>query len=301
MAQQFGRSKRTNSPLPYSSKLLQRHWVEHSNELHHQRLEAIARTHGPNAADSRWGVRDHAGVSDPRRQTYAHLRDNLKREQLEEERYSSIDSQNRSLVGRLGKLAVEAPIFSPERAVELKPFVRLSPAQHPRISPPGSRGAQGSPDKGSLNAAFRKAEAARIARENYSLAVRIHATHTAYSQAQMLAQRRQVEYYLGSMTDFPERCARVAACGTGGRCGAAWYGPARAAPPHMLVPRILPSSRPPARAARPTRSRARARARPRVRANRAARRPRARSRLTRARSACRRRRTRAGRPLARSC
>ena len=55
--------------------------------------------------DTRWGGR-HNGVKDWKQPSYNHVRTNLKRAQIQDERFAEIELENNVLLAKLGKICL---------------------------------------------------------------------------------------------------------------------------------------------------------------------------------------------------
>jgi E3 ubiquitin-protein ligase TRIP12 len=105
-----------------------------------------------------------------------HIRNNLKREQMLEDRYSEIDNENRILLKKMSDI------------MKTKNTPRTEQQQ---------QGPQ------SLNRDSRKKELLRITRENQSILKRIQQAQPQYNHIQWEADHRRNQYYLQNCAEYP--------------------------------------------------------------------------------------------------
>ena len=160
-------SSRNKEP-PISNHAVHDRATARSLERHHQRLRTIAQQN-----IRPYNVGDGWSHSKPR---YEHLTHNLKRAQLEGERYADISRDNQNLLRKIALMEQSAVLDPTEGTWEFAPGVRLNRFQVPVIDhcislQPQMRGAAKVPE--SLNRGARKRELERITRENLGIVQRI--------------------------------------------------------------------------------------------------------------------------------
>lgn len=104
-----------------------------------------------------------------------HLRNNMKREQLLEDRYYEIDRDNRILLQKMSDI-MKSPTYSSERA---------------KSGPP------------SLNRDSRKTELMRITHENHAILKRIQSTQPVYNHVSWEQDYRRSATYLKNTCEYP--------------------------------------------------------------------------------------------------
>ena len=116
-------SVRINAETPVANRTV--HELEQTNRhrMHMQRLHDIS-VSGKRRADlgNSWKV-------GPQRTkpTYPHLRDNLKKQQVESERFDTIERENRLLLEKMSALMASGSVLDPtEGTWEFQPGVRLN-------------------------------------------------------------------------------------------------------------------------------------------------------------------------------
>lgn len=75
--------------MPKSNKILDEKWQTHLQQMHKERLKTIK-----------------AGVDNKQPQKYPHLQQNLKKQQLDEERFSTIERENYLLLDKMSHIMV---------------------------------------------------------------------------------------------------------------------------------------------------------------------------------------------------
>lgn len=105
-----------------------------------------------------------------------HIRTNLKKEQMLEERYSAIDRENRILLNKMCEIMKPPP------------------------KPPADKRPEGPP---SLNHHARKKELLRITQENQHILRRIQQAQPVYNHVEWEAANRQKVAYLKNRCEFP--------------------------------------------------------------------------------------------------
>ena len=108
---------------------------------------------------------------------FSHLRSNLKKQQVEEERFTEIERNNRILLSRMSS------IMRKGAAIDNKPTSHNAPK--------------------SLNSIKRKQELDRITRENQNILKRIQARKPTYSVAALEDNARKQRQYLANLAEFP--------------------------------------------------------------------------------------------------
>jgi len=120
-------------------------------------------------------VRPLVDTSEPKAVQFDHVRMNLKKEQMLEERYTEIDRENRILLKKMSNIAKQS---SPPNTVRV-------------------------PGPSSLNRDARKRELLRITSDNQSILKRIQQAQPVYNHVEMQGERRKQQTYLRNCTDFP--------------------------------------------------------------------------------------------------
>eukprot|EP00928_Gymnodinium_smaydae_P073220 TRINITY_DN56456_c0_g1_i1.p1 TRINITY_DN56456_c0_g1~~TRINITY_DN56456_c0_g1_i1.p1 ORF type:complete len:491 (+),score=79.96 TRINITY_DN56456_c0_g1_i1:199-1473(+) len=121
--------------------------------------------------------------SQPYVSTMTHIRQNLKKEQMMEERYSEIDRHNRILLKKMSDI-----MNTPRSEGSGTPRV---PAGTPRLGPV------------SLNRESRKKEMMRITRDNQKILSRIQKAQPTYSRVEWEITHARNTRYLKSIVEFP--------------------------------------------------------------------------------------------------
>jgi len=119
-------------------------------------------------------VRPLVDTSEPKAAHFDHVRMNLKKEQMLEERYTEIDRENRILLKKMSNIAKQTP---PNSA---------------RLSGPNS-----------LNQNARKRELLRITSDNQAILKRIQQAQPVYNHVEMQGEHRKQQTYLRNCTEFP--------------------------------------------------------------------------------------------------
>lgn len=179
-----------NSELPVSNRTIHNLDLYNKQRMHRQRLYEIA-VSGKRRADlgNSW---------QKSRPTYPHLRENLKRAQLQSERFDAIERENHILLQKMSSLMVGGSVLDPtEGTWEFRPGVRLNKFQMPVIDHGIShqpqmpqRGAAKEPE--SLNWGARRRELERITQENQGIVHRIQARESYYPHTSY--QRRSADH-----------------------------------------------------------------------------------------------------------
>ena len=160
---------------------------------HQQRLREIDMGRRRSALGDKWRQGPLAS-----RPAYAHVRQNLKRAQLQNERYDAIERENRILLHKMSALMTAGSVIDPtEGTWEFSPGVRLNRFQVPVVDHGISlqprmpqRGAAREPE--SLNSGARRRELERITNENRGIVHRIQERGSQFSRAQW--QQRSDEH-----------------------------------------------------------------------------------------------------------
>ena len=134
-----------------------------------------------------------AGVDHNAPKMYPHLYQKLKKAQLEEERCSDIERDNRTLVKRMTEIMQRSGIDS------VKPASMVA----------------------SLNGVRRKQELSRITQENHSLMRRIQERQPTYSHLQWEQDRERNEQLCERICKYPYRPGNAASPGSTARSGSA--------------------------------------------------------------------------------
>ena len=151
------------------------------------------------SVETRWG-QTWNGVKDQKQPTYAHVRANLKRAQIQDERFAEIELENTVLLGKLSKILRR----SRNPTVGTRDWtggIRLTPNQVPVIdhwisADTTAFGAAVEPS--SLNLSRRRAERERIEVENRALVARLQATRSTYDREKLDEDNAKRERWLAS-------------------------------------------------------------------------------------------------------
>jgi len=146
--------------IPVGNKLCADRNRQRNQELHRQRLKAM---------------RPQVDTSEPQVVHLDHLRNNLKREQLLEERYFEIDRENKILLQKMSEI------------------MRHSTYKN-------ERGQSGPP---SLNRDLRKTELMRITQENQAILKRIQKAQPIYNHVEWEDSYKRSEAYLANKCEYP--------------------------------------------------------------------------------------------------
>mmetsp|Transcript_2561 Transcript_2561/g.7049 ORF Transcript_2561/g.7049 Transcript_2561/m.7049 type:complete len:241 (+) Transcript_2561:83-805(+) len=128
--------------MPRANKILEEKWVKHCQDLHRKKLKEM---------------RSYVDTTAPTTTRLSHLSENLKKQQLDEERYSQIERENYLLLDKMSYIMT-----------------------HPQLLDEKYMGAPVSYGK-SLNKEFRKRELMRITEENQQILRRIQQKEPHYS------------------------------------------------------------------------------------------------------------------------
>jgi E3 ubiquitin-protein ligase TRIP12 len=121
------------------------------------------------------GMRPQVDTSEPHVKSLYHLQNNLKREQLEEEKYQNIDRENKILLQKMSDIM-----------------------QHKTYS--AIRAASGPP---SMNRDARKVELMRITRENQNILQRIQKAQPVLNHVEWANQHRQNQVRMKNACEYP--------------------------------------------------------------------------------------------------
>lgn len=125
-------------------------------------------------------MKPQVNTAEPAAWAMDHVRINLKREQLLEERYSEIDRENRILLDKMSSIMRE----------------KMTP-RTPRETQVQGKGPV------SLNKDFRKKELIRITKENQSILKRIQQAQPIYNHVQWEGDHRRQHQYLQNCCEYP--------------------------------------------------------------------------------------------------
>jgi len=153
--------------IPAGSKICAKREERRRHEQHKQRIQ---------------GVRPMVDTSLPPGAFMDHVRSNLKREQLLEERYSEIDRENRILLKKMATI-----MTSPSPNVPKRPLVAERP----------------SPGPTSLNRETRRKELLKITQENQQILKRIQKAQPSYNHVEMEGNHRRHMGYLRNCAEYP--------------------------------------------------------------------------------------------------
>ncbi|OQR92913.1 hypothetical protein ACHHYP_03094 [Achlya hypogyna] len=163
-----------NRKIGFDNRVCYEREVQRAQKLHQDRLRSMQSTSFSPAAN-------RLDNSPPKR--YPHLDANLKKCQLNADRYQQIYDENQHLMRKMNKIVATHPT---ESAVEFRPGMRLTIEQTPMLdsylSPQSlSRGC--AIEKGSMNKGFRQREHEKIEEENRKMLARLTNKKSAYSAA----------------------------------------------------------------------------------------------------------------------
>ena len=108
-------------------------------------------------------------------QTYPHVRENAKRAQMEAERNSSIERENKILLGKMYSIMNAEPAYKMDNKVSVT----------------------------SLNMTVRKQEYDRIARENQAIMQRILQRESEFNTAKLNLEWKETQRYLRNISEYP--------------------------------------------------------------------------------------------------
>jgi E3 ubiquitin-protein ligase TRIP12 len=120
-------------------------------------------------------MRPQVDTKEPKVLQFDHIRNNLKREQMLEERYTQIDRENMTLLKKMSDI-MKHPTFSVPKEVK-------GPV--------------------SLNRDFRKAELIRITKENQAILKRIQSAQPIYNHVEWEEAHNKNEHYLRNCCEYP--------------------------------------------------------------------------------------------------
>eukprot|EP00966_Prymnesium_polylepis_P059617 1382415-Prymnesium_polylepis.1 len=187
-----------NSDMVTANRTISRMTIARAQERHWRKLAHIAqRNIRPNNVNNRWQTNHHKS-----RPMYGHLYCNLKRDQIQDERFVEIERENRILLDKMSQLMVPTQHADPtEGTWEFSPGVRLNRFQVPvtdhGISHSPARPQFGQAQiKDSLNGGFRRRELERITSENRGIVSRIQSQVTAYPNEEWSEHSRRHDRYM---------------------------------------------------------------------------------------------------------
>ncbi len=167
--------------MPRLNKHLDDKWVKHCQNLHKQKLEHMkaAIDNKPPPRSDRIFFRSNDGAILTYDFRYIHLAQNLKKQQMEEERYSKIERDNYLLLDKMSYIMT-----------------------HPQLLDEKYMGAPVTFGK-SLNKEHRKRELMRITEENLHILKRIQHKEPYYSHLEWEEKARRDEEYLKNCAEYP--------------------------------------------------------------------------------------------------
>mmetsp|Transcript_2563 Transcript_2563/g.7062 ORF Transcript_2563/g.7062 Transcript_2563/m.7062 type:complete len:286 (+) Transcript_2563:83-940(+) len=154
--------------MPRANKILEEKWVKHCQDLHRKKLKEM---------------RSYVDTTAPTTTRLSHLSENLKKQQLDEERYSQIERENYLLLDKMSYIMT-----------------------HPQLLDEKYMGAPVSYGK-SLNKEFRKRELMRITEENQQILRRIQQKEPHYSHLEWEEKARRDDEYLRNCSEYPNMLA----------------------------------------------------------------------------------------------
>jgi len=148
--------------MPRLNKHLDDKWVKHCQKLHRQRLKEMK-----------------PAIDNKPPPKYVHLVQNLKKQQMDEERYSQIERDNYLLLDKMSYIMTHPQLLDEKY-----------------MGPPVTYGK-------SLNKEYRKRELMRITEENLQILRRIQHKEPYYSHLEWEEQSRRDEEYLRNCAEYP--------------------------------------------------------------------------------------------------
>jgi len=148
--------------IPIGNKICYKRNVERNQELHREKIRHMRST---------------TDTKEPEVCKLDHIRNNLKREQMLEERYSEIDRENRILLQKMADI-MRNPSFSAPR-----PQVAKGPV--------------------SLNKDHRRAELIRITHENQAILKRIQKAQPVYNHVEWEKAHKKNSGYMKNACEYP--------------------------------------------------------------------------------------------------
>jgi len=146
--------------IPVGNKICAKRWEQQKHEMHREKIRTM---------------KPSIDTKEPTVCQFDHIRNNLKREQMLEERYSEIDRENRILLQKMSDI-MRQPTFS-----------MMKEARGPN----------------SLNKDYRKKELIRITQENQAILKRIQQAQPIYSHIQWEESHRRNQGYLRNSCEYP--------------------------------------------------------------------------------------------------
>jgi len=149
--------------IPIGNKICAKRRVQRDQELHREKIRQM---------------KPQTDTSEPEVRRLNHIRNNLKREQMLEERYSEIDRENRILLQKMADVMRSTPDF-----VVAKPKTIGAPI--------------------SLNKDYRRQELIRITHENQAILKRIQRAQPVYSHMEWQRAHKRNISYLKNACEYP--------------------------------------------------------------------------------------------------
>eukprot|EP01029_Cantina_marsupialis_P021055 TRINITY_DN4_c0_g6_i1.p1 TRINITY_DN4_c0_g6~~TRINITY_DN4_c0_g6_i1.p1 ORF type:complete len:384 (+),score=137.02 TRINITY_DN4_c0_g6_i1:73-1224(+) len=153
---------RGRKALPSVNRLISGKINEKNRQMHLKKLKSIKST-----------------VDNGKPKKHAHLRRNLKKEQMMDERYSEIERENRILLSKMSSIMHERTI---DNRNTLKPK--------------------------SLNREYRKRELVKITDQNQQILRRIQASRPTYDHSKWLNERKENEQHISRISEFSRSTAK---------------------------------------------------------------------------------------------
>ena len=181
-----------NREAPSANRHLDGRW---QRDKHARHLQNIGRVKA--RIDNKWG-QTYNGVTETKRASYPHVKANLKKAQLQDERYAEIEQENYQLLKKLSTILERS--HNPTRNTrEWGGGVRLTPNQTPVIdhciaAKTDMFGA--AIESTSLNLRHRQEERERIAAENRALVRRIQMSRPTYDRYKLENDFREREEWM---------------------------------------------------------------------------------------------------------
>jgi len=158
--------------IPIGNKLCHKRNEERRFEAHREKLRTMKPT---------------IDTTEPKALRFDHIRNNLKREQMLEERYGEIDRENRILLQKMSDI-MRNPSFS------LSGQMGNDPSKNPALT-------RGGPV--SLNKDFRKKELLRITHENQKILNRIQKAQPMYNHVKWEEDHQKQQRLLRNCCEYP--------------------------------------------------------------------------------------------------
>jgi hypothetical protein len=174
--------------LKQDNRLCYNRDVRRKQKIHKQRLRTMTSTNKSNAK---------AAMDNTAPVRYRHLELNLKRQQLNAERYGRIERENHLLMSKMYSIMKQKS--SGDGTMEFRPGMRLNSNQGPMVDcylSPKSLYPGNSVKHDSLNRESRRREYVKIMQENLSILRRIQDRQPVYQRKQWKKERETIDGYM---------------------------------------------------------------------------------------------------------